>query len=508
MTRQIRTSREDPFAGSGARTDKPVALLIDDGQDEWVLPEEPFSDAGCRPVRSAGLTQAQEDCDLSRPDLVFMPLTLGGKLSNIQLLDCLSHDPTPVVVVVASNDQINAAAEAMRLGAYDCLFKPFSRSRLTRTIEAAVKKIRQTAPAPKRATRAARPLARPREPEATPAPQDRRVPAQPRRDGAGLNLARRGFVASSPPIQAVLDRATMVARSEAAVFLSGEVGTGKTTFADIVHHASPRAHGALVTLSCATLTARDFESQIYGPQGALARAAEGTLYLDEVTDLSAEVQSRIARVIESCAADPGAAAPRFIGSTVHAPNAALQKGLIRPELYYRLHVAPLHLPPLRDREGDAALIAQVRLAAFSETEGRGFTGFTDTALAMISAYHWPGNLRELVNAIQTIVLMNQGPLVTPELLPPEVRAGLRTNRDTGAGRSDVDGMRVASPAHSDNTPDALVGKTLAEIERTVIEATIAAEDGSVPRAARVLDVSPSTLYRKREAWAKALDDEA
>ena len=308
--------------------------------------------------------------------------------------------------------------------------------------------------------------------------------------------------------QAVLDRATMVARSEAAVFLSGEVGTGKTTFADIVHHASPRAHGALVTLSCATLTARDFESQIYGPQGALARAAEGTLYLDEVTDLSAEVQSRIARVIESCAADPGAAAPRFIGSTVHAPNAALQKGLIRPELYYRLHVAPLHLPPLRDREGDAALIAQVRLAAFSETEGRGFTGFTDTALAMISAYHWPGNLRELVNAIQTIVLMNQGPLVTPELLPPEVRAGLRTNRDTGAGRSDVDGMRVASPAHSDNTPDALVGKTLAEIERTVIEATIAAEDGSVPRAARVLDVSPSTLYRKREAWAKALDDEA
>ncbi|MEZ5720265.1 MAG: hypothetical protein R3D59_00240 [Paracoccaceae bacterium] len=128
-----------------------------------------------------------------------MPLTLGGKLSNIQLLDCLSHDPTPVVVVVASNDQINAAAEAMRLGAYDCLFKPFSRSRLTRTIEAAVKRS-GTAPAPKRATRAARPSPGRAEPEATPAPRPARPGATAPR-WRGLNLARRGFVASSPPIQ-------------------------------------------------------------------------------------------------------------------------------------------------------------------------------------------------------------------------------------------------------------------------------------------------------------------
>lgn len=506
MTREISTAREALPAGGDAARGLPVALLIDDGHDDWMLPDEPFALAGCRPVRCAGLAEVQDACALSWPDLVFMPLSLGGKLVSAQLMECLSREPAPVIVVVASNDQINAAAEAMRLGAYDCLFKPFSHSRLTRTIEAAVNKLRHMPTPDRRAPRAARvarPLGLPERAE-TP-PQAEMQPPEPRdvepRLGNGLNLSRSGFVASSPAIKKVLERAMIVAQSDAAVFISGEIGTGKSTFARIVHDASPRADGPMVTLSCATLTARTFEAQVFGHDGALARAAEGTLYLDEIADLPAEVQSRIARIIESVPPGRTGVGPRFVGSTIHAPSAALQDGRIRPELFYRLHVAPLALPPLRQRDGDAALAAQVRLAALSEAEGRSFTGFSDSALAMISDYAWPGNLRELVNVIQTIVLMNQGPLVTPELLPPEIRAGQRFGRIKS---HNPNGAHLAAGLTTalNGQAEALVGKTLAEIERTVIEATIQAEDGSVPRAARVLDVAPSTLYRKREAWAK------
>ncbi|MCB1357477.1 MAG: sigma-54-dependent Fis family transcriptional regulator [Maritimibacter sp.] len=504
--REIRESRENLLAGEVARPGRPVALLIDDGHDDWVLPDEPFTAAGCRPVRSAGLREARASCANATPDLVFIPLTLGGKQVNAQLAECLSLDPAPVIVVVATNDQINAAAEAMRLGAYDCLFKPFSPGRLTRTIEAAVKKIKHAPQPDKRTTRTSRPaglVTRPARAEATAHPPQEPAPPLSPQTVDGLNLSRRGFVASAAATRKALDRAVSIAASDAAVLISGEIGTGKSTFAGIVHDASPRAGGPMVTVSCATLTVRDFDNQVFGPQGALARAAGGTLYLDEIADLSGAVQSRLARIIESTPPARDGPGPRFVGSTVHAPNAALQNGLIRPELFYRLHVAPLALPPLRDREGDAALIAQVRLAQFSEVEGRGFTGFSQTALARISDYAWPGNLRELINVIQTIVLMNQGPLVTAELLPPEVRAGSRFARTASAEPSTGS---AASAGAAPGRPDEFVGKTLAEIERMVIEATILAEDGSVPRAAKVLDVSPSTLYRKRDAWAKTLRD--
>ncbi len=506
MTREIRKAQKDRFGQEPAEPDGPVVLLIGDGREDWILPEEVFEDAGCRLVRAEGISQAHETCALSAPDLVFMPLTLEGKLTNTQLLKCLARDPAPVVVVVASNDQINTAAEAMRLGAYDCLFKPFSRSRLMRTIEAAVKQLKRVPPPPKPTTRPSRPMATPHRVDAAAPAHAAFEPAQALRGIDSLNLARRGFVASSPRMLSALEKAAIVAQSNATVFISGEVGSGKTTVAGIVHEVSPRGFQPLVTLSCASLTAQDFDSRVSGPQGAMARAAGGTLYLDEIADLPADVQPKVVRLIEG--AETGTTGPgaRIIVSTGHDPNTALRSGRIRPELYYRLHVAPIDLPPLRDREGDPALIARVRLAEFSEAEGRSFKGFSDTALAMISQYDWPGNLRELINVIHTVVLMNQGPLVTPDLLPPEVRAGLRPGEPTpGATAAAARTHRETLPA-ADIGPDSLVGKTLAEIERAVIEATIRAEGGSVPRAARVLDVSPSTLYRKRETWAKPVKE--
>lgn len=511
MTQEIGDAEEGeriPFTDAG----NPVALVVGDGRDDWMLPDDAFSAAGCRLVRADGFEEAARSCSLENPDIVFMPLTLDGRLTNKELRACLDRDPTPVVVVVASNEQINTAAEAMRIGAYDCLFKPFSRARLSRTIGSAVKQLgRSTAP-PRPAKRPSRPMAPTR--RADPAVTPPRIEVQPpsaqtagqtvpptdapaRTGIEALELSRRGFVASSAPMRAVLQKAAIVAGAEVPVFISGEVGTGKTTLAGIVHELSGGVPQSLVTLSCATVTAREFDRHVSAPDGAFAQAEGGTLYLDEINDLSADVQARVLRFLEeseSAARSPGI---RIIASTAHPP-ATPTGGRLRPDLYYRLHVAPLDLPPLRAREDDPALIARVRLAEFSEIEGRGFEGFTETAQAMIAAYHWPGNLRELINAIRSLVMLNEGPMVTPELLPRPVRAALRPEDP----RPEPHPYAAGSPPKRAST-GLLVGKTLAEIERTVIEATIAAEGGSVPRAARVLDVSPSTLYRKREAWAKS-----
>lgn len=501
----------DQGRGTGSGSPRQVLVLaIGDGREDWMLPEEVFVAAGCRLVRAESLAEAATRCDGAMPDLVFMPLTLDGKPTTDQLRTCLARQPAPVVVVLASNDQINTAAEAMRQGAHDCLFKPFSRSRLSRTIEEALKQLKRL-PAPKSAARVPGTVAvrtrAPSPPRQQPAAPPEPSPARLDR----LGLAGRGFVASSPQMRAVLEKAAAVAKSDAPVFISGEVATGKSALAAIVHELSHRASGPFVTLTCATLTPDEIDARMSVPGGLLARAAGGTVYLDEIADLPLEVQPRLLRLIDR--ATGGAARPgvRIIASTGHDPVVVLRKGLIRPDLFYRLHVAPIQLPPLRARDGDPALIARVLLAEFSETEGRGFVGFSDSALAMIDAYAWPGNLRELVNVIWSVVLMNQGPLVTPDLMPAELRTGLR-----GPGPLDSDGDRPAGPAAGPHAaaPGAeggiggLVGKSLAEIERAVIEATIRAQGGSVPRAARVLDVSPSTLYRKREAWAKATGDGA
>ncbi|MCB1339209.1 MAG: sigma-54-dependent Fis family transcriptional regulator, partial [Maritimibacter sp.] len=327
------------------------------------------------------------------------------------------------------------------------------------------------------------------------------APAPTLRD---LGLARRGFVASSPQMQAVLARTVALAASDAPVFVSGEVGTGKNTLAGILHDLSPRAARPFVEVNCAALTAASFDAEIAGRHGVLDRAGGGTVFLDELFDLPADVQPLMLQLIEATRADPALGRVRFVAASGRDPRAVLREGRFRPDLYYRLHVAPIALPPLRTRDGDLPLIARTRLAQMSETEGRGFTGFSDPAMGYLLGYDWPGNLRELINVIWTVVLMNEGPLVTPDLLPPEIREAL----PRAPGELPLAPRHPPAPAGLAPRPGAepgfgaILGKTLAEIERAVIEATILAEDGSVPRAARVLDVSPSTLYRKRDAWAK------
>ncbi len=472
---------ENADIANAGRPHDVVALVVSNPDDAWQMPDDPFVEAGCKVVRANDLDDASEKCTFFGPELLFVPLTVAGQPITRQIEQCLAAPNAPVVVVVASNDQINAAAEAMRAGAYDCLFRPFSNARLTKAIANAMKAL------PDRASLMA----------------ERVLPSPSRKSqdlASGVKSAAReesGLLAVSPQMRNMLDQATTIARSEAPVFISGEIGTGKGELARYIHNHSPRSSAPWIEIDCATLTREQFERDVLGSDEAAARAAGGTLYFDEICEMKSDVQPLLLNLIDRGAQPGRVPVHRFVASTRHDPREAIREGRLRADLFYRLHVAPIAVPSLRERKGDITFIARTKLAQFSAAEGRRFTGIDDDAVALLEAHHWPGNVRELFNVLWTAVLLHDGPRLTAADLPSDILAP----HHLGAGAS-----AYMTYSGTSSETSSLIGHTLAEIEQTIIEATIAAQGGSVPRAARVLDVSPSTIYRKREAWERKLQD--
>ncbi|MFM7444828.1 MAG: sigma 54-interacting transcriptional regulator, partial [Tabrizicola sp.] len=240
-----------------------------------------------------------------------------------------------------------------------------------------------------------------------------------------------------------------------------------------------------------------FTGAISDKQGAATAADGGTLFLDEICEMAPALQTKLLRFLQTSTVQPvGATRPRKVNvrivcATNRDPLDAVRRGHFREDLYYRLYVVPIHMPPLRDRGQDVIEIAEAALSRFAQEEGRQFHGLDPTTRALMQSLPWPGNVRQLLNVMRNVVVLNEGGWVTPDMLPP----GLA---DEGAPV-----QPVPTPLA---TPDALaleslMGLPLAEAERRLIEATLALYGGSIPKTARVLDVSPSTLYRKIEAWA-------
>ncbi|TCP21006.1 DNA-binding NtrC family response regulator [Rhodovulum adriaticum] len=334
-------------------------------------------------------------------------------------------------------------------------------------------------------------------------PQARRrpVPAPPKAEAPDC-------IGSSSRMAQVLDRIAMAAPSMATVFITGESGTGKEICAQSIHAASDRAHGPFVPLNCAAIPRDLLESEVFGhlkgaftgavadKPGAAAMADGGTLFLDEICEMDLALQTKLLRFLQTSTIQPvGASRPRkvdvrIVCATNRDPEEEVRQGRLREDLFYRLHVVPIHLPPLRDRGDDVIEIARHALVRFSDEEGRHFTGLSADVEALFRRLPWPGNVRQLLNVLRHAVVLNEGPLVTREMLPLGLHCSATRQPASAPNDSDTCVM------------DDLIGRPLAEIEQIVIEETIAREGGSVPRAARVLDVSPSTLYRKRESWAR------
>jgi NtrC-family two-component system response regulator AlgB len=302
------------------------------------------------------------------------------------------------------------------------------------------------------------------------------------------------FESRGDALREALTVATRVAGTDATVLLLGETGTGKGVLARHIHALSPRANRPFVTVNCAVVSPSLIENELFGHArgaftgadsarvGHVEAAGNGTLFLDEVGDLPRDAQGKLLRLLEEHEyvrvgdTEPRRSDARVIAATHHELKAAVAGGTFREDLFYRLNVVVIRIPSLRERREDIPELAQAVLADLSAQHRRQPLALDPAAMAALSAYAWPGNQRELVNVLERAVILAGGNLITPDLLPEELRAG--------------------APAKGESAPE---DESLEAAERRHIAAVLARHT-TLDSAAKALGVDPSTLYRKRDRY--------
>jgi DNA-binding NtrC family response regulator len=436
-------------------------------------------------VDSAAAAEQAFEKGRNRVALLDLVLPDGDGIEVLKRISAL--EPDTKVIVITANGSINRAVEAMRHGAFDFLVKPFDEQRLLSAVDNAMQ-------------------------SASRGPAQQAAPEGQEEAGLG------DFIGSSETMRSIYSMVRSIGQSTATVFITGESGTGKEVCAQAIHDLSNRRQRPFVPLNCGAIPRDLLESEVFGhlrgsftgaiadKRGAAKIANGGTLFLDEVCEMDLALQTKLLRFLQTSMIQPvGAAMPekvdvRIVCATNRDPAEEVRAGRFREDLFYRLHVVPIHLPPLRDRGADVLEIAAAFLRTFGREEGKEFADLAPDVAELFLGYPWPGNVRQLQNVIRNIAVLREGPYVTMEMLPPEMRRADPPVAPTVQPTTGVSDLR-APPSLSDRAR-ALVGETLADVEREFIEATIEECGGSIPRAARLLDVSPSTLYRKRDAWAK------
>ncbi len=403
--------------------------------------------------------------------------TIGGA----EQLSIFSEGATRVIATSARGS-LNTAVAAIRAGAVDYMPKPFGAAALIERLEAAIRQwdVGPSLPMPSVA-----------------------APAIAREAGS-VREGFEGFVGRSPAMQSVFEQIERIAPSRAPVFITGESGTGKEVCAEALHARSGRAGKPFVAINCGAIPKDLMESEIFGHlRGAFTGATEtragaaemadgGTLFLDEIGEMDLGLQTKLLRFIQSGTVQRVGEASvrrvdvRIVSATNRDPFAEIAAGRFREDLFYRLHVLPIHMPPLRERGEDILLLAKAFLDRYAAEEGRSFRGFAADAAERLARHPWPGNVRELQNAIRRTVVLNHGGEITAAMLPATIRG------TAGPGRMD----EAASP------PRPGTGSIMPfwEQERSIIESAVGAFAGNIARAAAALEISPSTIYRKRQAW--------
>lgn len=328
-------------------------------------------------------------------------------------------------------------------------------------------------------------------------PERRGQPARPPRPQAGDFC---GFLGRSEAMAALYDGISRVAASHAPVFITGESGTGKSLAAAAVHASSPRHAEPFTALDCRARAPAQLEAELFGT----ALTSGGTLVLDEICDMDLELQARLLGVIETDRLRGTGGAERegdvrLVCTSVRDPLEDVRAGRLREDLFYRLHVLNLGLPPLRARGDDVLLLAQAFLARAAGEEGRPLPRLGPEALAALRARPFRGNVRELRNLMRRVALLADGPVVPAHLLsePGPDLEEVPAAPPRGLPRPSGAGAWLGLP--SGWSPPARV-EPLATVERRAIEQAIAVFDGNIALAAAALDLSPSTLYRKKLAW--------
>lgn len=433
---------------------------------------------------AATAREALDGLERFRPDLVLLDLILPD-MDGFEVLERLGALPAPpAVVVITANGSIGTAVRAMQGGAVDFLPKPFDAKRLIKTVRSALE-----------------------------SSSAQRAIGQVAKETSRDMFA--DFIGASPAMQAVYRMIENVAPSKASVFITGESGTGKDVSARAIHDLSPRSGQPFVAINCGAIPKDLMESEIFGHvkgaftgatesrPGAARKANGGTLFLDEIGEMDLNLQTKLLRFIQTGEVQPVGSNDtipvdlRIICATNKDPQAAVARGEFREDLFYRLHVVPLSLPPLCERGRDIVLIAEAFLERFAAEEGKRFDGFSRDAEAALMAHSWPGNVRELQNVIRRLVVFFPGGPVTVNMLP----IGSPATRP--AGHTAVRPV-VAAAAADDTRGDPNTIRPLWQVEKEAIERAVLICEGNINLAAALLGINPSTIYRKRQSWAKGI----
>ncbi|MCK4540804.1 MAG: sigma-54-dependent Fis family transcriptional regulator [Spirochaetales bacterium] len=401
-------------------------------------------------------------------DLVLTDLKMPGMSGEELLKRLTSAYPTVPVIILTGHGTIESAVGAMRDGAFDFLTKPVNLDRLSLLVKRAL--------------------------------SNRELVLQHRALKAEIEILgdKRKFssiIGKSTRMRKVLDTVEQVADTKASVIITGESGVGKELITDAIHNLSNRKDKPLIKVHCAALSESLLESELFGHEkgaftGAAARkrgrfelAHTGTLLLDEIGEINPSIQIKILRVLQEKKFERVGGEEtievdvRIISATNKNLQEEIKKGNFREDLYYRLNVVNIHVPPLRERKEDIALLSSAFLKEFSEENGKDIEGIDPKALIALYNYRWPGNIRELRNCLESAVVMCKGKSITYDDLPPTVTSG-----------SEGDYIRID------------LGVSMANAEKKIIRETLLHEKGNKSRTAQILGIGRKTLHRKIQEY--------
>jgi DNA-binding NtrC family response regulator len=437
-------------------------LVVDDEVNARAALAELLRDDGYTVETAADGFKALGKFDDFAPDVVVTDLKMPG-LNGIELMHKVrERDAECVIVVMTAHGAIETAVQAMREGAADYVGKPVNVEELSLVLRRELERKRL------------------------------RAEAGQLRARLSERHSISNIVGASPAMQQVFDTVVQVAPSRASVLITGESGTGKELVAAAIHEHSPRAGGPFVKLHCAALAETLLESELFGHEkgsftGAVGRregrfeqAHRGTLFLDEIGEISPAIQVKLLRFLQEHEFERvgGNQTVKVDVRVVAATNRNLlervKQGHFREDLYYRLHVVALEMPPLRARPSDIPSLASHFLRKYATENGKTIAGFTDGALERLAGYRWPGNVRELENAIERAVVVARGEQIRAEDLAPTI---------------------LPTSAGADGAPP-VPGSSMNEIERHAILKTLEATGGSTSRAAEILQISARKIQYK------------
>lgn len=464
------------MSARSSATPRPSVLLVEDTPSLQMLYRMVLTKAGSAPLCAVTGAEALSKFEEHRPGVVLLDLMLPDMDGMVVLHQILTIAPRTRVIVITANASIDKAIEATRKGAHDFLVKPLGDQRLAGAVVNAQNVF---------------------------AAQTRTNTADP---GSQLDLSPYFRHARSRQMQQLCAQIATIARSMAPVFIIGEQGSGKKTVARMVHSESLRAAKPFVSVNCSLHDADTLATELFGAsptvsqndprQGAFEAARGGTLLIENPQSIPLALQMRFLGILQTgfdSRAPTEMADPidlRLICSARLHPAEAMRAGDLLEDLYYRLFVIPLQIPPLRERAADIIPFANHLVSVIARQEGKSFRAISAAAAAQLGSLSWPGNLRELINVLRHAIVLHDGVELTPQMLP----AGLV--RQTARSADDTSGSATQS------LEEAMAGLRMAEIERRAIQGAIARHDGSIPRAASELDIAPSTIYRKRDGWSK------